>query len=86
MKRTPGSKSRQTTPKSSPARARARASQRSGVRLDSPPLLIALLAVSLLLQSLLFSPLDIWPAAFICLAPWFIAIAVAANASRVYLA
>jgi apolipoprotein N-acyltransferase len=86
LKRTPGSKSRQTTPKSSPARARARASQRSGVRLDSPPLLIALLAVSLLLQSLLFSPLDIWPAAFICLAPWFIAIAVAANASRVYLA
>ncbi|HUU85538.1 MAG TPA: apolipoprotein N-acyltransferase [Phycisphaerae bacterium] len=46
--------------------------------------ILGLLCLSLLLQSVIFAPVDIWPAAFICLLPWFIVIGASGNATVVY--
>jgi apolipoprotein N-acyltransferase len=45
---------------------------------------VLLLALSLLLQSLIFPPIDVWPLAFVCLVPWFLVIATGRNASAAY--
>jgi apolipoprotein N-acyltransferase len=53
-------------------------------RLDSHVVGIALLGLSLLMQSLIFPPLDLWPLAFVCLVPWFVVIASGRNATTAY--
>ncbi len=58
----------------------------TGLRLDSPVIQIVLLGLSLLLQSLVFPPIDLWPLAFVCLAPWFLVTALGRNATTAYLA
>ncbi len=46
---------------------------------------IAFLALlTLILKSLIFEPIGFWPAAFVCLVPWLVMIAGAANGRRVY--
>jgi len=40
--------------------------------------------VSLGLLSVGFAPLDVWPAAYVCLVPWFLVIAVSGTANTVY--
>lgn len=81
MKRTPGSKTKR--------RQRPKGSEAAPVRrwrLDSPLSAVVLLAVSLLLQSLIFPPVGIWAVAFVCLLPWFVFIGAYRNPKAVYAA
>ncbi|MFQ5489317.1 MAG: apolipoprotein N-acyltransferase [Phycisphaerae bacterium] len=76
---------------SQPRRTPGRAAQPSGpvqrhyLSLNGYPVRIALLGLSLLLQSLIFPPIDLWPLAFVCLVPWFVATAVGQNATVAYI-
>lgn len=46
---------------------------------------VAVLALlSVLLQSVIFAPLSVWPVAFVCMVPWLILTARTSQASRVY--
>lgn len=46
---------------------------------------LALLAFgALLLKSLIFTPIGIWPAAFVCLVPWILLVTLSSRAPRVY--
>lgn len=47
--------------------------------------LVLLAALTLLLKSLVFAPIGIWPAGFLCLVPWLVFIGRAERAPRVYL-
>jgi len=55
-----------------------------GVALTSHWPIVGLALVTLLLKSLIYAPLSIWPVAFVCLVPWVIAIGTASEARRVY--
>jgi apolipoprotein N-acyltransferase len=47
---------------------------------------LALLGLaSLILKSLIFTPIGIWPLAFICLVPWVLMVTLSSRAPRVYL-
>ncbi len=46
--------------------------------------MLLLSASSLVLMSLIFAPLSVWPVAYFCLVPWLIMIGVATHAPRVY--
>ena len=80
MKRPPQGKSKHRRP-AEPA-APAPDWQR---RLDGHAARLLLLALALGLQSIIFAPIDVWPAAYVCLVPWFIVVAVTSNATTVYL-
>ncbi len=43
-----------------------------------------LLALSLALQSVIFAPNAVWPAAYVCLVPWVVVIGACSNPHRVY--
>jgi apolipoprotein N-acyltransferase len=47
--------------------------------------IIGLLLIALLLKSLIFAPINIWPLAFVCLVPWLVVVGVTAHAPRVYM-
>lgn len=45
----------------------------------------AAIALSLLMQVLIFPPLDIWPLAYVCFVPWLLMVGAADHARRTYL-
>ncbi len=45
---------------------------------------VFLLALSLVLQSIIFAPVSVWPCAYICLVPWILLIGASSSAHRVY--
>jgi apolipoprotein N-acyltransferase len=47
--------------------------------------LVGLAVVTVLLKSLIFAPIAIWPLAFVCLAPWLVMVGGSLHAKRVYL-
>lgn len=79
-KKTPRLKSRNKPAQRAPSR-----SAQAGTRLDTRLGRLCLLGISLGLLSVIFAPVDIWPAAFLCLVPWFVVVAVTRNATTVYI-
>jgi apolipoprotein N-acyltransferase len=55
-----------------------------GVTIHRHVSLIGFAALSLLLQTVIFAPIGLWPFAFVCLAPWLIMIGASRSAPRVY--
>lgn len=60
------------------------ASQPTGATIKGHLPLLGLAAASLLLQSLIFAPIGLWPVAFICLTPWLVMVGASQFAPRVY--
>lgn len=46
--------------------------------------LLGLVLLSVLLKSLIFAPISIWPLAYVCLIPWLLMIGASTHAPRVY--
>ncbi len=78
------------TPASTPEEAAARVEQEAALRhlgfaLQSHKSVILLALGTLLLKSLIFEPINIWPVSFICLVPWLLMMGWSHWAPRVYL-
>jgi apolipoprotein N-acyltransferase len=58
----------------------------AGFALRSPWALGGLLAASLLLQSVIYAPISLWPVAYVALVPWILVIGASVHARRVYVA
>ncbi len=63
---------------------RALAASAPGFATDSFFSILLLLGLSLGLQSIVFAPYAIWPAAYVCLVPWVVVIGACSNPHRVY--
>jgi len=55
-----------------------------GISLNTHRAILVLALGTLLLKSLLFAPISIWPLAFVCLVPWLVMTGAAGQAPRVY--
>ncbi len=55
-----------------------------GLRIERHRTLFGLILLSLLLESLIFAPISVWPLAFVCLVPWLIVVGASRSAPRVY--
>jgi len=55
-----------------------------GVTIHRHRSLLGLALLSLLLQSLIFAPIGVWPLAFVCLVPWLVMVGAGQSAPRVY--
>ncbi|NOX58306.1 MAG: apolipoprotein N-acyltransferase [Planctomycetes bacterium] len=54
------------------------------MKLDRWVWALGLCVLSLTLQIISFAPIDIWPAAYVCLVPWLVMVCVTKSAQRVY--
>ena len=55
-----------------------------GISLNTHRAILVPALGTLLLKSLLFAPISIWPLAFVCLVPWLVMTGAAGQAPRVY--
>ncbi|MCH7808308.1 MAG: apolipoprotein N-acyltransferase [Planctomycetes bacterium] len=56
-----------------------------GAAITSHRSMLLLVLLSLLLKSLIFAPIGLWPLAFVCLVPWLLTVVASTNSARVYL-
>lgn len=56
----------------------------AGFTADTHRACIVLVLLALLLKSLIFAPISLWPVSFFCLVPWLVMIGRAGHAPRVY--
>lgn len=70
--------------KASPGRHTVQANAEIAPLIDRHLPLLMLSAATLLLKSLIFTPIGVWPLAFVCLVPWILMVSLSSKAPRVY--
>jgi len=75
---------KKSTKQQSRKRSQSLLSVDPGFSIETHFVLILLCAITLLLKSLIFAPINWWPLTFICLVPWLLMIGASVYAPRVY--